>query len=77
MLPYSHDQKRPLLCSILDCELVFIRHSIRKRLDIETYMCAPPYPRYARRLILLAQRCPAAPSQGDAYAQIGPDPTRL
>lgn len=37
-LPYLSDQKRPLLCAILDVVLIFLRHNITKHLDIESHL---------------------------------------
>jgi len=40
MLPFVNDQKRPFLCAILDSLVIYIRHNIRKKLDVETFIIA-------------------------------------
>ena len=47
MLPFANDQRRPLICAILDALVVFIRHNVRLALDMDTYIVA----------LQLAQRC--------------------
>jgi hypothetical protein len=37
-LPFVNDTSRPPLCAILDCLLVFFRHNLHRRLDVDAYM---------------------------------------
>jgi hypothetical protein len=37
-LPHRTDEERPLLCAILDCLLIFLRHNLAKRLAIDSYL---------------------------------------
>lgn len=38
MLPYHADEGRPLVLEVLDCTLGFLRHNLRKGLDVEAYL---------------------------------------
>ena len=47
MLPFANDERRPLMCAILDTLVIFVRHNIRLALDMDTYIVA----------LQLVQRC--------------------
>lgn len=38
MLPYASNERRPLICSILDNLLIYLRHNLSRKLDIDTHM---------------------------------------
>lgn len=37
-LAFVNDQKRPLMCAILDDALIYMRHNIQKQLDVESHL---------------------------------------
>jgi hypothetical protein len=38
MLPFSNDKRRPPICAILDSVVIYLRHNLHKKLDVDTYM---------------------------------------
>jgi len=67
---------RPLLAAMLDTATIFLRHNLRKRLDVDTYVLAPFLPLSARAIADLpspsfSQRLPTASTADHAAAQDG------
>lgn len=74
MLPFANDQRRPLMCAILDSLVIFIRHNIRSALDMDTHMCGRAI--VGRSSMTDAQRRPSTRSSVHILAQDGEDTTR-
>ena len=41
MLPPREGERRVPIAAMLDAALIFLRHNLHRRLDVETYRCVP------------------------------------